>query len=127
VGDVAMTTLLDKRQNFSTKTKLAEWEAAGGCCRDCRAMIITADAGEYDHIVPTSVGGDASLKNCKLLCVRCHKKKTKRDRREIDKTRRILKLLAEPKKRKRIWPSRPLPGTRASGVRIRMDRTVERR
>lgn len=101
--------MLDKRRNFTTKTKLAEWTAAGGCCRACFTPVITANAGEYDHIVPTSVGGDNSLANCKLLCPPCHSKKTKRDRKEIDKTRRIIKKASGAQRRKAKIPSRPFP------------------
>ena len=104
--------MLDKRQNFTTATKLAEWESAGGCCRECSAPVIAAHQGEYDHIIPTSVGGDGSLKNCRLLCVRCHKRKTKKDRKEIDKTRRIVKRASGLVKRKKKIPSRPFRGHR---------------
>lgn len=105
--------MLEKRRNFSAKTKQAEWQAAGGLCRSCWTTVWRYNEGEYDHIIPTSVGGDATLKNCKLLCRPCHARKTELDRREIDKTRRILKKAAGLTKRKAKIPSRPFQqGTR---------------
>lgn len=99
--------MLDKRQNFTTKTKLAEWEAAVKCCRACWTPIHDFRDGEYDHIIPTSIGGNNSAANVKLLCRPCHARKTKDDRREIDKTRRILKKAAGKYKPKRKMKSRP--------------------
>jgi 5-methylcytosine-specific restriction endonuclease McrA len=105
---------LDKRQNFTKAAKIAEWRDAKFCCRSCFTPIRDYWDGEYDHIIPTSIGGNNSMENCKLLCRPCHAKKTKRDRKEIDKTRRILKRMAQVKVKKKI-PSRPMPGTKASG------------
>lgn len=99
--------MLEKRQNFTTKTKIAEWEAAGKRCRSCWTPIYDYRDGEYDHIIPTSVGGDNSIRNCQCKCRPCHSRKTKLDRREIDKTRRILKKAAGLTKRKAKIPSRP--------------------
>jgi 5-methylcytosine-specific restriction protein A len=99
--------MLEKRRNFTARTKAAEYEAARGLCRACWSTVVAVNAGEYDHIIPTSVGGDNSLVNCKLLCRPCHSRKTKLDRREIDKTRRILKKAAGKYKPKRKMKSRP--------------------
>lgn len=118
--------MLDKRQNFTTKTKKLEWEDARHCCRACFASVADYRYGEYDHIIPASVGGDNSLKNCKLLCRPCHARKTKRDRKEIDKTRRIIKARLEPKA-KVTWPTSPMPGTKASGWKKPMNGKAHRR
>lgn len=99
--------MLEKRRNFSAKTMLAEWEAAGKCCRACWTPLHRFNDGEYDHIIPTSIKPDNSLANCKVLCRPCHSRKTKGDRREIDKTRRILKKAAGKYKPKRKIKSRP--------------------
>ena len=99
--------MLEKRRNFTAKTKQAEWQAAGGLCRSCWSRVWNYNEGEYDHIIPTSILPDNSLKNCRLLCGPCHSKKTKLDRREIDKTRRILKKAAGKYKPKRKMKSRP--------------------
>ncbi len=102
--------MLDKRRNFTKATKIAEWEAAVKMCRACWTPIRDYRDGEYDHIIPTSIGGTNSAANIKLLCRPCHARKTKDDRRAIDKTRRILKKAAGlTKKRKHRLKSRPFP------------------
>ena len=57
-----------------------------------------------------------------VITKKCHRIITDERRREIDKTRRISEKNAGVRKRK----GRPMPGTRASGIRKRFDGTVER-
>ena len=45
---------------------------------------------QFDHDLPSWMGGDSSLENCKVLCTPCHTDKTgKRDIPTIAKTKRI--------------------------------------
>ncbi len=47
-----------------------------------------------DHIIPIALGGDEwDLKNIQTLCIKCNKKKTKKDAKNIAKQRRIEKKL----------------------------------
>lgn len=80
------------RQEFTKKTKIAAWERAHGHCEQCRSKIFTR--AEYDHIVEDYIGGDNSLENCRVLCPKCHKAKTRESRPAIDKTRRIIEKRA---------------------------------
>lgn len=103
------------------------------------------DRIDVDHIVPRAVGGPDHHANYQPL-VRAteHKKKTKRDRKEIAKTDRIVEEQQEFRKRllaktgladdvcvsqtgRSKIPSRPLPGTKASGLKKKMSGKVERR
>ena len=43
---------------------------------------------EFDHDLPDVLGGDNSLDNCRAICVRCHKHKTKGDIRQTRKADR---------------------------------------
>ncbi len=107
------------RAEFSRRTKLEAFERAKGRCETCGSKIISG--AEYDHIIEDTLTHDNSLSNCRVMCSKCHAVKTKHNRPEIDKTRRILK------KRAGIKPKgRPLPGTKASGIRKRMNGSVER-
>jgi hypothetical protein len=45
----------------------------------------------YDHINPDWFSGCNKLENCQVLCLPCHLAKTKRDVRNIAKTKRIIK------------------------------------
>jgi 5-methylcytosine-specific restriction endonuclease McrA len=105
--------MLDKRQNFSPKTKDREYKEAGGRCRigDCRKPLSRKGPGaaQFHHIIPTAVGGTNELKNCLMLCPDCHARNTKTvDRPALDKTRRILKKAAGTTRRKAKIPSRPM-------------------
>ena len=105
--------MLDKRQNFTPKTKDAEFKAAKGRCRiaDCKKPLnrMGPGAAQFHHIIPTAVGGTNELKNCLMLCPDCHARNTKTvDRPALDKTRRILKTAAGITRRKAKIPSRPM-------------------
>lgn len=76
-----------------------------------------------DHIVPLADGGENRESNLQLITVETHKVKTGAEATERGKTRRIHER-ARGYERK---SSRPMPGSRASGLRKRMDGTVERR
>jgi len=64
-------------------------------CEECRAECVTRADYEIDHIVPEGVqpanDNERTLTAAdgKLLCLRCHERKTKRDVFEIAKTKRM--------------------------------------
>lgn len=98
-----------------------------------------------DHIIPRAIGGEDHHANYQpLLREAEHKPKTKKDITAIAKTKRIekaqkefrTKLLAKSGLAESVCVSqtngsrirsRPLPGTKASGMRKRMSGKVERR
>lgn len=111
------------RSEFSQKTKLLAFERAAGRCEVCTARLY-AGKFHYDHIVPDAVGGSNDLSNCQVACIACHGLKThKTDVPEIAKTKRVKAKRANATRIK----SRPMAGTKASGLRKRMNGTVERR
>lgn len=122
------------RREFSAATKRAAWERADGRCEGltfgdlngfdgirCGAPL---DHGNfhYDHIDPDWYSKDSELENCQVLCRQCHLAKTNVDVKHIAKSKRIIDKRIKARKPK----GRPLPGTRASGIRKRFDGTVER-
>ena len=112
------------RREFSDKIKLAAFLRSGGKCERCGAKIVAGNGPEYHHIVDAWVGGSNDLDNCQVLCIRpCHKAVTaKQTIPQVAKTKRIANKRANIKPRK----GPPLPGTKRSGVRKRMDGTVGR-
>ena len=113
------------RREFSDKVKIAAFQRANGCC-ECpthkgkhHKIITTA---HYDHIVPDALGGEPTLDNCMVLDPRCHRMKTsKLDVPAIAKGKRI------EKKRAGVSSSRPMPGSKRSGWKRKMDGTTVRR
>lgn len=85
-------------------------------------MRLKTGEGEYDHVLPAALGGEATAENAKLLCRVCHRAKTDDDIGRIRKADRQRDTHTGAKQ-----SARPMPGSRRSGLRKRMDGTVERR
>jgi 5-methylcytosine-specific restriction enzyme A len=62
-----------KRQEFTTRIKVAAFERSNGRCYECSARLVSA---EYHHIIPLAMGGKSTFENCMALCKACHKLKT---------------------------------------------------
>lgn len=128
---VALRGTMNKRQEFSDKTKFAAWTRCSGYCEHCGNKIITTPRytrkkrgpnGEtFDHGIPDYFDGSNNLENCQVLCDICDGAKTSKDQSDIAHSKRILKKSAGIKKK-----SRPMLGTRASGWRKPMNGKPER-
>lgn len=108
------------RHEFSKQVRRDAFARANGKCEGpmCGVKLMHG-AAEYHHIKEDFIGGEPTLDNCLVLCGKCHSDITKARRREIDKTRRISDKLKGIKRK-----SRPIPGSRASGVRKHMNGDV---
>ena len=109
------------RQEFPKAIKLAAWQRCSGICEcGCGQKITRA---EYDHYpVPAAIGGTSDLSNCRVLEARCHRILTSsKDVPAIAKSTRIFE------KRIGARTSRPMAGSRRSGLKKRMDGTVVKR
>lgn len=94
----------------------------GGRCDKCTKLIHTGEPWQCDHAIALVNGGQNRENNLRILCVNCHKGKTGEDVAEkavvYAKKKRHLGL------KKSRW--RPMPGTRRSGIRRRLDGKVSR-
>lgn len=124
---------MTRRREFSKQTKKDALRRSGGFCegsgegyglaagKRCNAPL--SFGVEFDHIIADSIGGDATLENCAAVCRDCHGFKTAK----IDTPRAAkVKRIADKHAGIRTKPSRPLPGTKASGIRKRFNGSVER-
>lgn len=76
----------------------------------------------FDHAIADGIGGKATLENCRAVCPRCHDFKTRKH--DIP---RIAKCKRQSDKNVGVRStSRPMPGSKASGIRKRMNGDVER-
>lgn len=108
------------------RVRLRIFDAAKRRCQDCGRAIRGGDTWECDHIKAIANAGGENRnreRNLQCLCGWCHAKKTKADVAEKSTTARKAKKAAGITKTK--W--RPMAGTKASGLKKRMDGTVERR
>ncbi len=113
-----------KRQEFSRKTKAEAFARAKGKCESCSVKIRPGVGPEYDHIIPDAVDGGNDLSNCKVLCFNCHGAKTaKSDVPEIARTKRVRDKHIGAF----VKSGRPMPGSKASGIKKKMNGQVERR
>lgn len=109
------------RQEFTKATKRDAFERAAGHCEVCGAKLFPGQF-EYDHAIECALGGDNDLTNCIVKCKTCHRAKTSERAPVLAKAKRQADKHTNVKKR----TGRPLAGTRASGIRKRMDGTVEK-
>lgn len=100
------------------------------CCRDAVPHCETCDCELnertgtiYEHVIPDGLGGEPTLENCKVHCKTCADVKTfTEDNPRMAKADRVLKKTFGLEAK-----GRPMPGSKASGLRKRMNGTVDRR
>ena len=67
------------RDSEYRRNKKARYQLAGGRCELCGAQV--GATWECDHVVPIRDGGSNLIENLRVHCVRCHREKTRADRR----------------------------------------------
>lgn len=48
-------------------------------CAHCGRLVDYPDGFELDHVIPLFKGGKDIIENCQVLCIECHRKKTKEE------------------------------------------------
>lgn len=103
------------------RVKLRIFDKSGERCCHCARRIFGRLLPRYDHIVALVNGGENRESNLQLLCSECHSEKTRTD---IAEKSVIYQKRA---KRLKLKKGRPMPGSRDSGWKRKMDGTWERR
>lgn len=111
------------RRQFSARAKAKRLLEFNGRCADCECKVGGAAGLEFDHIIPLELGGDDEIENLQPLCKVCHKAKTRGDVDAIRKAERMRQREAGIKRTRRSI----IPGSKASGLKKKMDGTVEKR
>ena len=112
---------MTKRKRLTTRQRLAIFEASGGRCASCSRKLGPADKWDIDHIIPLALGGADEPENMQVLCDWCHGKKTaQEDAPRIAKARRQAARHLGIRKRN----SRPIPGSKRTRWKKRLDGTV---
>lgn len=78
-----------KRTEFSAKVRKEAYARSKGFCENkaCGCQLQTGKF-HYDHIIPSRLGGEASVVNCQVICVSCHSEKTAKDVKKMAKAER---------------------------------------
>ena len=116
--------LIKPRKPLTRKQKADVFAREHGICHVCGFEIDPVkEKWNADHVIPRAITGKDTLEQYKPAHDDCHGIKAKQDRKDIAKCdRNRVNNLGVPKTPK----GRPLPGTKASGVRKRMSGAVER-
>lgn len=110
---------MEDRRSLSQKRRAEIVLAQDGRCTECGNKLQPGHF-EFDHIQALEHDGDNAPDNWRAICTSpCHKLKTKADHQGRAKRDR---LAVGGRQRK----GAPMPGTKASGIRKRMDGTVEK-
>jgi 5-methylcytosine-specific restriction protein A len=113
------------RKSLTSAQRVRIFDAGAGLCHFCGCKIHAerGEAWDVSHVIPLEAGGPDELHNMQPAHRTCHRKHTA----EIDAPR-IAKTKRQRQKHLGIrHPTvRPLPGSRASGIRKRMSGEVER-
>jgi 5-methylcytosine-specific restriction endonuclease McrA len=83
-------------RNFTAHVEDQALARANGSCEDCGGQLKPGKF-QFDHIKPHGLGGESTLENCRVRCVRCHFIKTMDDdlppMRKADKQAKVKKQL----------------------------------
>lgn len=88
----------------------------GRVCARCTLVIRGSLKPAFDHVKALVNGGENRESNLQLLCVPCHKLKTTADVGEKSYINRVRAQSLGIKKRK----GRPMPGSRDSGIKMKI-------
>lgn len=111
------------RKHRSTRDRAKLFLAHGGKCHICGLKIRDGERWEASHPTPIELGGADDETNLAPAHYKCHRALTAEvDIPAIAKSNRVRARAIGAHR-----PRNPMPGSRASGLKKRMDGTVERR
>lgn len=107
-----------ERKPLNTRRKLAIWEREKGLCMMCGCRL---QPGHfiYEHVRALELGGADADENIRLTCLPCAGQKTRDDHSKAAKAKRVKAKHLGLKKSKN-----PLPGSKGSKWRKKMDGTI---
>ena len=103
--------------------RLRVWDRYEGCCHRCNRSIPTGDAWIIEHLLALINGGENRESNLRLTCSWCKPQKDREDMAIRQTTRNVRTKHLGISKAK----GRPMPGTKASGLKRGFDGIVRKR
>jgi 5-methylcytosine-specific restriction enzyme A len=120
----AFETKARKRLTDQQRAKL--FLDRGGKCHNCTRVIRAGEEWVAEHLQSLSTGGGNEPENWGLTCCNCLPAKNAADAKIAAKARHVATAHLVPTSQRQKL-GRPMPGTKASGLRKRMSGEVERR
>lgn len=114
--------VIEPRKPLTRNQRAKAHDENGGKCCVCLLPIAPGERFIDEHIIPLELGGTNEKHNRGIAHIVCARAKTKRDVQLIAKVKRVRAGHLGIKKRK----SRPIPGSKGSGLRKRMNGEVYR-
>ena len=110
------------RRRISTRERVDIFHRWTGQCHLCGGRITAGERWDVEHVIPLAQGGADEGDNLRPAHTKCHAVKTRDDATNTARAKRREAIHVGAKA-----PSRnPLPGSKASGIRKRMNGKVER-
>ena len=110
------------RPTLTAKQRAEVFRDNGGICHICERRIWPGEAWHNEHVQARGLGGADNPDNYRPAHIDCHAGKTRQDRAVMAKADRQMKKHTGVKRTRN-----PLPGSKASRWKRKMDGTVERR
>jgi len=103
------------RHEFTKAVKRAAADRSRGFCeREGCGVRLPSGGFHFDHVISDWMGGEPTLENCEVLCLKCHRKKTsEQDQPAIARAKRVLDRERGIKPRSH----RPMPFGRSSPLK----------
>ena len=116
----------EPRQRLTDQQRAKLFLDKGGKCHRCHRKLRSGEKWIAEHLVALSTGGDNSPENWDVTCEWCLPEKNREDAGKTAKMRAVAVSCYVPSG-ERQKKGRPMPGSKRSGWRHKMDGTWERR
>jgi 5-methylcytosine-specific restriction protein A len=117
----------EPRRSLSDQQRAKLFLDRGGKCEGpCGRRLSSKDVWHVDHRIALENGGTNDPPNLQILCAWCHKPKTASDAKLAAKGRAqaVAHVIPTSQRRKK---GPPIPGSKRSKFKRKMDGTIERR
>ena len=116
----------EPRQPLTDQERVQLFLEKGGRCHRCTRKIMHGEKWYDEHVHSLGTGGSNKWFNRDVTCKNCFPIKNAEDAKKLAKGRAVaVSRIIPPSQRQK--KGRPMPGSKRSGFRKRMDGTVERR
>lgn len=116
----------EPRKPLTDQQKAKLFLEKGGRCHRCKRKLGPADIWTDEHVIALENGGTNDWSNRDITCSWCFKTKNAEDHGKAAKSRAVAVAHIVPTSQ-RQKTGKPMPGTKRSGWKKKIDGTVERR